>query len=199
MVNFTIADGSDRYWAVRGVCMRYDGPEVIIDRLSPHKKGKYSLWDTLIPSRYLIDVAREKPFDCFISYFSGDKDFAVKLEQNLRQREIHTWRDDREVEIGDSISDKIQEGLSKSYSFMIVLSPEALSRPFIKEELRAAYAMRLSGQFKILPILHKECEIPPFLVDYKYADFRDEKRYHEQIALLERSIKNAVKDARKKK
>jgi hypothetical protein len=47
-------------------------------------------------------------------------------------------------------------------------------------------------------VLHKECDIPPFLADYEYADFRDEKRYHEQISLLGRSIKNAVKKAREK-
>ena len=85
-----------------------------------------------------------------------------------------------------------------SYTFVIILSPEAISRAWVKEELRAAYARRLGGDLKILPVLHKECEIPPFLADYKYADFRDEKRYHEQITLLERSIKNAVKRAREK-
>ena len=146
-----------------------------------------------------MDAIRDKYYDCFISYFSGDKDFVRRIEQDLRFREIQVWRDDSEIEVGDSISSRIEQGLSQSYSFMIVLSPEALSRAWVKEELRAAYALRLAGEFRILPVLHKECEIPPFLADYKYADFRDEKRYHEQITLLERSIKNAVKRAREKK
>lgn len=96
------------------------------------------------------------------------------------------------------MSDKIQEALKDSYSFTIILSPEALKRPWVKEELRAAYVLRLAGEFKILPVLYKECDIPPFLADYKYADFREERRFHEQIELLERSIRNAVAKARGK-
>jgi hypothetical protein len=200
IVNYTVENGYDSdYWAQRGVCIRPVAPQTLIDRLIPYGGRQYTSMDMMVPRRKLIDAAREKQYDCFISYFSGDKGFVSRLEQDLRLREIHTWRDDIEIEIGDSITDKIQEGLSDSYSFMIVLSPDALSRPWVKEELRAAYALRLAGEFKILPILHKECEIPPFLVDYKYADFRDQKRYHEQVALLERSIKNAVKRAREKK
>jgi hypothetical protein len=78
------------------------------------------------------------------------------------------------------------------------LSPEALLRPWVREELRAAYVRRAAGELKILPILFQDCEIPPFLADYEYADFRDDRRYGEQVALLERSIKKAVKQARKK-
>ena len=89
--------------------------------------------------------------------------------------------------------------MTQSYCFVIVLSPEALSRPWVIEELRAAYAMRLAGELKILPLLHKDCTIPPFLSDYRYVDFRDAGRYEESIALLDRSIKNAVMRAREKK
>jgi hypothetical protein len=48
-------------------------------------------------------------------------------------------------------------------------------------------------------VVPKECDIPPFLIYYKYADFRDGRRYYEQMDLLERSIRNAVKRAREKK
>lgn len=82
---------------------------------------------------------------------------------------------------------------------VVVLSPEALQRPWVLEELRAGYSLRLAGELKILPVLHKECTVPAFLSDYRYVDFRDEQRYEESIALLERSIKNAVMRAREKK
>ena len=74
-----------------------------------------------------------------------------------------------------------------------------LSRPWVREELNAAYNLRLAEELKILPVLYKDCEIPPFLIDYKYADFREEKRYTEQLGLLERAIRNAVKRIRRKK
>lgn len=199
IVNYSIeSDDYTHYWAARGVCLRAASAEAPVHKLQPYWKGKLGKFNVPILGTRVIDFARSKRNDCFISYFSGDADFVKRLELDLRLREIHVWLDEAEIEVGDSITDKIQKGLSDSYSFMIVLSPEALTRPWVREELRAAYNLRLAGDFKILPVLHKECEIPPFLIDYKYADFRDEKRYHEQLALLERSIKNAVKRAREK-
>jgi hypothetical protein len=199
VINFTLQEVDAEYWLQMGVYLRNANAEVAIDRLRPSGGLRYSEWDMLIPGRKVIDAPREKQHDCFISYFGGDKGFVGRLQRDLGLREIHIWRDDNEIEIGDSLSDKIQQGLANSYSFIIVLSAEALSRPWVKEELRAAYALRLGGEFKILPVLHKECDIPPFLIDYKFADFRDERRYDEQLALLERAIKNAVKSAREKK
>lgn len=199
VINYIVQEVDAEYWLRRGAYLNNAEPEKLIDTLLPHGGSKYSTWDMLIPRRKLVEVSRLKEYDCFISYFSGDKDFVHLLEQDLRLRGVHIWRDNSEIEIGDSITDKIQEGLSESYSFVIVLSPDALSRPWVKEELRAAYKLRADGEFQILPVLHKECDIPPFLGDYKYADFRDKRRYHEQIALLERAIKNAVKKAREKR
>ena len=171
----------------------------LIARLVPAHGKEYSFLDAIVPSRKLVDISREKQYDAFISYFSGDRDFVAQLERDLVLREFHIWRDEREIEVGDSMTDKIQRGLSDSYTFIIVLSPEALARPWVNEELRAAYAQRLGGNFKILPVLHRECEIPPFLADYKYADFREPRRYQEQLALLERGIRNAVREARGKR
>lgn len=199
VVNYTLQDVDADYWLRIGAYLDNASAKTVIDHLQSSGGGRYSSWDMLIPRRKLIEVSREKLHDCFISYFSGDKGFVGRLERDLRLREIHIWRDDREIEIGDSISDRIQQGLADSYCFIIVLSAEALSRPWVKEELRAAYALRLGGEFKILPVLHKECDIPPFLMDYKFADFREDRRYDEQLALLETAIKSAVKRAREKK
>ena len=188
-----------RYWCKRGVIILDVKVNDLIQYLLPYTGNEYSFLDKFIPGRMMIDITREKEYDCFMSYFSGDKGFAKKLESDLSLRGLRIWRDDNEIEIGDSFSDKIQEGLKNSYSFIIILSKEALGRAWVKEEMKAAYSLRLAEEFKILPVLYRDCEIPLFLSDYKYADFREEKRYSEQIALLEKSIRNAVKRARKKK
>jgi len=188
-----------RYWAQHGVMIQIENVKKIVERLVPSEGAKYSILDGLIPSRKLVEVTREKQYDAFISYFSGDRPFVLKLAQDLKLRGVHIWRDEREIDVGDSMSEKIENGLTDSYAFIIVLSPEAIVRPWVKEELRAAYAQRLAGNFKILPVLHRECDIPPLLVDYKYADFRDDRRYEEQLGILERAIRNAVRSAREKK
>jgi len=131
--------------------------------------------------------------------FSGDKAFAIKLESDLNQRDLRPWRDEGEIEVGDSISDKLELALKDSYSFVIILSKEALQRPWVREELRAAFSLRVEEQLKILPVLYKDCEMPVILMDYKHADFREGKNYAEQLEFLARSIQNAVERARRKK
>lgn len=198
VVNYAEEVRDADYWARLGVCVREQGAEELVARLVPHHKGRYSEWDGFIASTPLVDVMRDKRYDCFISYFSGDREFVDRLERDLHLREINIWRDRNEIEIGDRISGRIQEGLLQSYCFVIILSPESLKRPYVQEELTAAYERRISGEIKIHPVLYKDCDIPPFLAGYAYADFRDEGRYDEQIGLLAQAIKNTVRRAREK-
>jgi TIR domain len=187
------------YWTKRGVFLADVPTEAAVDYLLPSDLQSYTAWDLPIPGRMLIDVAKEKQYDCFICYFSGDKTFAVKLQSDLRQRDLRPWRDEGEIEVGDSISQKLESALKDSYSFVIILSKEALARPWVREELRAALSLRIDDEIKILPVLYKDCEMPLFLMDYKHADFREEKNYAEQLEFLARSIRNAMKRARGKK
>jgi hypothetical protein len=187
------------YWCRTGTYIFRGEVEQLIDNLLPYEMSGYTFWDLTIPRRKIMDITRDKQYDCFISHFTGDKPFARRLAKDLELRGLYIWVDENEIDVGDSLSDKIQDGLANSYSFAIILSNESISRPWVKEELRAAYALRLAGEFKILPILYKECDIPLLLKDYRYADFRSENRYHDEISTLERSIKNAMRKARNKK
>jgi TIR domain len=197
MINVVEGETDPSYWAARGV-FAYSGSVPDIIRLLVPKdsaaEGRYGAMDQLIPRLTVADAFRHH-FDVFISYYSGDSEFVRRLQRDLEARNVHVWRDEHEIEIGDSLSQKIQEGLQRSHSMAVVLSPDALARPWVNDELRAGYAKRLAGDFKIFPVLHKDCPLPPLLADYRYADFRTAERYEESLSLLERSIKNAVRRA----
>jgi hypothetical protein len=192
-------DRDSPYWCGRGVMTVGQPPTNIIGDLTPSRAGNYTGMDILIPRRTISDIMRSKQFDTFVSYFHGDKEFARQLDRDLDRRGLYIWRDEHELEIGDSLSEKIQEGLGKSYSVIVILSPEALGRPFFKEELNTAFALRREGQLKIFPVLHRPCDIPLFLRDYYYADFSNPDLYELRIADLERAIKNTVARAQEKK
>lgn len=198
VVNSEDPTKSYQYWAKRGVYLADLPTEAVVNELLPYDMKSYTLWDAPF-LRPMIDIVKEKEFDGFISYFTGDQDFARKIAGDLKNRDLHIWQDEGEIDIGDSISDKIQEALKNCFTFIIILSPEALDRPWVKEELRAAYNLRLAEDLKILPVIYKDCELPVFLSDYRFADFREEKNYTEQMEILSRSVSNAVKRARKKK
>ncbi|MCH7754214.1 toll/interleukin-1 receptor domain-containing protein [candidate division KSB1 bacterium] len=92
------------------------------------------------------------------------------------------WYDDWEIKIGDSIVQKINDGISYSDFLIVVLSGNSVSSKWVKEELNAATIKNIEskGAF-ILPVLLEKCKIPLLLADKKYADFTKsfEKAYND--------------------
>lgn len=108
----------------------------------------------------------------FLCHSSKDKTFVRRLANDLERYGINIWIDDREIRVGDSLRETIEKGLASSDYVLVVLSNEALNRPWVKEELNAAFAIEKERDRKvILPVLIEQCEVPIFLKDKKYADF----------------------------
>ncbi len=109
----------------------------------------------------------------FLSHTSFDKPFVEKLAKDLQRIGVNVWYDKWEIKVGDSITWKIEEGIRENEYLAIVLSPEALNSEWVKSELGAAWVKQLKiKKIFLLPILYRDCDIPLFLSDRKYADFR---------------------------
>jgi len=114
-----------------------------------------------------------KGIKVFLCHSSKDKGFVRRLAQDLEGRGVRVWFDEWEMKVGDSLADRIQEGIEHSSYLAVVLSPNSVKSGWVKRELNAALAKELKKQdVFILPILYKDCEIPLFLQDKIYADFR---------------------------
>jgi hypothetical protein len=119
----------------------------------------------------------------FISYSSRDRDFVSTLAAELKSFGVEVWWDKWEMKVGDSINKKIQEGISSSGWLAIILSPNSVKSPWVERELNSALTRELeSKEVFVLPILYQECEIPLFLKEKIYADFRGS--FHDGIATL---------------
>lgn len=67
-------------------------------------------------------ATEEKRWDVLISHASEDKDsFAMPLAIALAQLGVDVWFDEFEIEIGDSISRSIDQGLARSNYRIVVL------------------------------------------------------------------------------
>lgn len=109
----------------------------------------------------------------FISYSSKDRDFVRRLANDLRAQKVPIWMDEIELKVGDSLRQTIEHGLQQSSSLLIVLSRNSVNSPWVQQELNAAFALELSRrEVFILPAVIDDCEVPPFLQDKLYADFR---------------------------
>ena len=109
----------------------------------------------------------------FISYSHEDKDFVDKLAVNLVKHDAHVWVDTWELNVGDSILNRVQEAIQVSSALLIVLSKASVASEWCKKELNAGLMRELAEKKVIvLPVLVDDCEIPVFLREKMYADFR---------------------------
>jgi len=123
----------------------------------------------------------------FLAHSSEDHVKVGRLAYDLRRRGIPVWFDEWELKVGDSLHDKIEEGIRTSGYLTVVLSPHSVESAWVKKELNAALSLELEKrQVFVLPALIAECEIPLFLKDKMYADFRSthEKGLEELLARL---------------
>lgn len=125
----------------------------------------------------------------FISYSHKDPQFVSKLSSYLELRGASMWIDSKNITVGYSISKAVEDALSLSDFFCLVLSLESVQRPWVQPEYRAALTMQLSSQGnrpRILPIGIGKAETPPLLRDIRHADF--EGGYQRGLELLCKAI-----------
>jgi hypothetical protein len=109
----------------------------------------------------------------FLSHSSRDKTFVSRLANDLKARGVPVWFDQWELKVGDSLTEKIEKGISQSGWLVVVLSKSSVDSDWVQKELRAAQARELRDKnVFVLPIVIDDCQIPLFLLDKLHADFR---------------------------
>lgn len=97
-----------------------------------------------------------KEYDVFISHASEDKaDVVFPVADKLRALGVRVWYDDFEMQVGDSLSRKIDQGLARSTFGIVVISPHFLQKNWPEYELRGLISREIGGDKVILPIWHK--------------------------------------------
>jgi len=133
----------------------------------------------------------------FMSHSHTDKPFARRLSADLGALGAHVWLDEAELKVGDSLIEKIEGALDRVDHLAVIMSPDSVGSRWVREELRQTLHGRLSGRgIVILPILLKDCEIPGFLREKLYADFREEAAYEGALVRLARSVGLSVENPR---
>jgi len=99
---------------------------------------------------------RDTPYDFFISHAWKDKeDFVDNLVSCSKSAGLDVWYDNTAMAWGDSIRQKIDDGLRRSYFGVVVLSPNFFDRPWTQYELDGIVQRDLTGSGRLLPIWHR--------------------------------------------
>ena len=133
----------------------------------------------------------------FLSHNSRDNRFVRRLGKALSENGIRVWIDEAEIKVGDSLIRKISEGIGSMEYLGVVLSPNSVSSSWVQKEVGIAATIEIKKKkVKVLPILYKDCEIPLFLQDKVYADFRNKSMFqYSLIALLDVLLPDSFKES----
>ena len=93
--------------------------------------------------------------DVFLCHASEDKSAVVlPLAAALAEHRISYWLDKAQINWGDSIVDRINEGLRDSRFVIVIFSRAFLTKNWPKQELKAVLSKQAqSGQVRVLPIV----------------------------------------------
>jgi hypothetical protein len=108
----------------------------------------------------------------FLSHSSQDKPFIRQLAGDLTANGIEVWLDEQRIRVGDSIPEKIAQGLVGSDFFLIAVSQHSINSPWVAKELNNALVTEMQRRrVHILPLRLDDSPMPIIISDKKYADF----------------------------
>jgi hypothetical protein len=121
----------------------------------------------------------------FISHSSADKDSVEVLARELAQNGVEPWYAGWEIGPGDSIVQKINEGLESCDAFIIVVSKNSVRSKWVREELNSAVVERIERQAVIIPVRLDDSPVPPINNHLRWVELHPlEERIQELVKAI---------------
>jgi len=125
----------------------------------------------------------------FLSHNSKDKPWVRKLADRLTSDGVVVWIDEAELSIGDSLIEKIAEGIQEMRFVAAVISNNSIGSSWVQKELSLAMSKEIKGrQVTVLPLLIEKCTLPSSLTDKLYADFTSPDSFEQEYSKLLQAI-----------
>ncbi|MGD9725838.1 MAG: toll/interleukin-1 receptor domain-containing protein [Nitrospiraceae bacterium] len=125
----------------------------------------------------------------FLSHNSKDKPWVRELAKRLTQDGVVVWLDEAELNIGESLIDKISAAIDQMKFVAAVISAHSVQSAWVQKELSLAMSKEIKGRrVTVLPLLIEHCELPAVLRDKLYADFTNPLNFDTEYRKLLRAI-----------
>jgi HEAT repeat protein len=124
--------------------------------------------------------------DVFICHSSADKEEYVRPLAAALDGIVDYWLDEAEIRWGDSIAQRVTEGLSSSRFVLVCLSRDFVGRTWPEKEMNTALSMESEdGVVRVLPLILSDKEHVrgsyPLLHDKKYIVWTNAREVADQI------------------
>lgn len=101
----------------------------------------------------------------YLAHATEDKHLAKPLAEGLFERGIRVWYDNWEIGYGDSLRQKMEQGLGDCTHFVILLTEASIKKPWVNEEIDAGLMSAVEGRAKFIGLRHQLplMSVSPFL------------------------------------
>lgn len=107
------------------------------------------------------------------------------LVDRLVKSGVSVFYDEADIAVGDSLADSLHRAVQNAKYVLVVMSPDYFASQWGKRELDLALQQEFeSDRTKVIPLLVRDCEIPPLLMSKLYADFRDNEVFEQTFSKL---------------
>jgi CTP:molybdopterin cytidylyltransferase MocA len=145
---------------------------------------RFGVLDFKLRVETLVDTAVEAKIErhataanarvAFISHSSKDKPFVRQLAADLVASGVQVWIDEQRIRVGDSIPERVAQGVAESDFFLVVVSAASVDSPWVKKELNQALVHEIEKrQVRVMPVLLDKVTLPETIREKKYADFTE--------------------------
>lgn len=149
----------------------------------PDRKIVSSIWGRANPST---------SFTVFLSHSSRDKPVIDKVFNELHKANVRAWYDRYEIEPGDSITDKINEGLASSRLGILFFSRSFIDKKsgWPTKEANYFFQKLMRERKKNFVVCNIDLgidEIPPLLQDFRFIDMNSPTAIAELVDMVKKS------------
>ncbi|BAZ31059.1 WD-repeat protein [Cylindrospermum sp. NIES-4074] len=128
-------------------------------------------------------------WDVFLSHSSADKEKVREVARKFQDQGLQVWLDEEQIHFGDSVTGKIEEGVTCSKNIIVCLSPSLGKSNWCRAEYAPIINNEISrkGSIRVIPLVIESVEpanIPFFLIDksrVKYSDPNDWQKLLRQL------------------
>jgi TIR domain-containing protein len=137
--------------------------------------------------------ARRRRVEVFISHASCDEWVAKQIARRIEQFKVATFVSELHIRLGDEdFEDRLLEALEQCSELIVLLTPEALQRPYVWMELGAVWVTHKRASVILYRLtvedLRKRSGVPLFILKSELIDInRDTEHFLEQLQARFRS------------
>lgn len=89
----------------------------------------------------------------YLAHASEDKALVRPIAEYLMANGIDVWFDEWEIEPGESLRQKMEEGLGAMTHFVVVLTPISITKPWVAKEIDVGMVRQVGGDSRLVPLV----------------------------------------------